>query len=338
MKNIREAVHDVIARCVIPWVERDGISKLLLPEQITPADCIKVARCSRVYSGHREHDIGIGLTGKAPYCIAGNAFVFTPGAIMFMPSGTPQSRAQMKRWHVRRLNLNKPPTVLWLTFFPFGIRVQASHMAGGTEVLESTQPYILLDRYFNMLSNRLLEEVRSRPPNYAGVGRCILMEIMQRCLRATPAAVDTDVLFVAPRHRSRPSGGAPRGRKKSTKAGSKQPPAQVQIAREFIYSNYHVSITLDDISEAANVSIDHLGRLFKAATGMTPIQYLIDVRMKAAEQLLLTDLKIHDVAHMVGVEDHHYFSRLFHRSRGVSPLAYRRKMAKVARPTPPVKD
>ena len=228
--------------------------------------------------------------------------------------------------------------MLWLTILPFGIRVQASHMALDRDVLESTQPYILLDRYFNMLSNRLLEEIRSRPPNYAGVGRCILMEIMQRCLRATPVAVDTDVMFVASRHRPRPSGGSPKGKKKPTKAGSKQPPAQVQVAQEFIYSNYHASITLDDMSEVANISIDHLGRLFKAATGMTPIQYLIDVRIKAAEQLLLTDLNIRDVAHMVGVEDHHYFSRLFHRNRGVSPLAYRQRMAKAARPGPAMKD
>jgi AraC-like DNA-binding protein len=338
MKNIREAVHDVIAQRIIPWVERDGISKLLLPEQITPADCIRVARCNRVYSGHREHDLGIGLTGKAPYCIDGNAFVLTPGKIIFMPSGTPQSSAQTKERHVRYLNLNKPPTVLWLTFFPFGIRVQTSHMAVDRDTLESTQPYILLDRYCNMLSNRLLEEIRFRPPNYAGVGRCILMEIMQRCLRATPAAVDTDVMFVASRHRSRPAGGSQKGKKKSTRAGSKQPPAQVKVAQEFIYSNYHMPITLDDISEAANISIDHLGRLFKAAIGTTPIQYLIDVRIKASEQLLLTDLKIREVAHMVGVEDHHYFSRLFHRNRGVSPLAYRQKMAKVARPTPAMKD
>ncbi|MCK4626353.1 MAG: hypothetical protein KAV00_13630, partial [Phycisphaerae bacterium] len=80
MKNIREAVHDVIEQRILPWVRRDGISKLILPEQITQEHCATPIKCPRPCClRHREPILAIGLTGKAPYCIDGKTFIFTRG-------------------------------------------------------------------------------------------------------------------------------------------------------------------------------------------------------------------------------------------------------------------
>ena len=355
MKNIREAVHDVIEQRVLPWVERDGISNLILPEQITPDDCISLERCKRLGSGgHREHELAIGLTGKAPYCITQKAFVFTPGRMVFLPAGTYHTTATEHQWQTREINLNRPSSILWLTVYPFGARVQVSHIVSKTDTEESTQPYMLLDRHISRQMGCLLEELRAGAPHHGLVGRCILMEIMHRCLRATAATLAVDGMDTASTMYRRKSGGSKRGRlgrvpkgrrptfpaaKTRSKKGGPvgpayktsakgEPPGRVQAAQDFIHANYNTTIDLDDIAEAAETSETHLRRQFKAATGMTPIQYLMDVRIAAARELLLTDIKVSEVARLVGIENPYYFSRLFRRINGVSPLQYRRQIDK----------
>ena len=315
MKNIREAVHDVIEQRILPWIERDGISKLILPEQITPADCARPMKCKHPCTRrHREHDLAIGLTGKATYCIDNKTFIFTPGRIVLLPAGTPRVSAQKTVRFTWDLDPDRPPSMLWLTVHPFGVRVQVSHTMDNIDAMEGSWTYILMSQHFNRLITCLLEEVRSRPPNYARVGRCILLEFMERYLQAD--AADALTIPIRP---------------ESTKVASEQVLDCVQTARQFIHSNYQAPIGLDDIADAANASAHHLSRQFKTATGLPPIQYLLDLRMEAARELLLTDLKVAEVSRLVGVEDPYYFSRLFRRINGASPLQYRRKMAKIAK-------
>ncbi|MDY7011630.1 MAG: AraC family transcriptional regulator, partial [Planctomycetota bacterium] len=182
-----------------------------------------------------------------------------------------------------------------------------------------------LDWHFNRLTTDLLGEVRRRQQGYEGIGRAILIEFMHRCLRAsTFTGVPSPLSLPARRWLRSPS--AKGSRRKTAKAASEEVPGQVQVAQDFIHSNYHTPIKLDDVSAAAETSSNHLGRLFKSAVGKTPMQYLADVRMEAARQLLRTDLKIAEVARLVGIEDPYYFSRAFKRIDGVSPLQHRRKM------------
>ncbi|MDY7010410.1 MAG: AraC family transcriptional regulator [Planctomycetota bacterium] len=351
MKTIRETVHDVIAERVIPWIERDGISKLILPEQITPDDCIKEPRCDRYCPpGHREHDMAIGLTGRTVFCIENKAFVFTPGRIVLLPGGTSHMSAYKTWYRSTYFDPEWPNLILGMMVYPFGVRVQVVHIVVKDDAVESTSPYMLLGRHFSRLISDLLEEVRSRPPHYAEIGRCILMEFMHRCLRAEAANPTVDITFIPPHRRAHPrnlaESGSRRtltdrgaGRKKTGKPSKtdsvKDLPMYVQVAQDFIHANYYTQIGMNDIAHAAHMSVDYFGRHFKASTGVTPIQYLLNVRMEAARELILTDLKVSDIARMVGIEDPYYFSRVFRRANGLPPLQYRRKMAKVTPTGPP---
>ena len=351
MNNLHEAVHEVVERRVLPWVERDGVSKLILPEQITPDDCVKKPNCDRdVGQGHCQHNIAIGLSGQTPYCIDKKAFVFTPGRIMLVPSGTPYTTVETTWWRTMKFDPAWSHCVLWFTVYAFGIRVQVSHALVKTGAVETTHPYILLDRHFSQLTTELLEEFKSRQPRYAEIGRCILMEFMQRCLRAEAANPSVDITFIPahriPHPRDLSESGLRRSRAKKgggtkktgkTQKTPKKLPARIQTAQNFIHSNYYTSVGMNDIAAAANMSVDYFGREFKAAIGITPIQYLLNVRMEAARELILTDLKIADVARMVGIEDPYYFSRVFSKANGASPLKYRKKMAKVVQTGPSVR-
>ncbi len=336
MNTIREAIRDIINDRILPWIERDGISNLILPEQITPADCARPIKCKRpCLAQHREGELGIGLTGNTPYCIENKTFIFTPGAMMLLPARTPHGPAQTRRRLIKDLDYNQPSSMLWLLSYPSGVWVQVIRIIEDTNTMEGTYPCVLLDLHFSKLMAWLVEEVQSRRPNYAGIGRGTMIEFMERCLRATSTDATVDILAVLPQPRRRSTSSVPSKTKglttgKQTKAKAKQIPGKVQAAQEFIHSNYPMPITLDNIAESADSSHTHLTRQFKAAIGMTPVQYLLNIRMAAARQLLLTDLKVFEVAHMVGIEDHCYFSRLFRRITGVSPIAYRLKMSKKA--------
>lgn len=74
-----------------------------------------------------------------------------------------------------------------------------------------------------------------------------------------------------------------------------------------------------------NMHEDHAVQLFKRAFGKTPCQYLQQCRLVEAKRLLReTDLKVESIGQQTGYPDVHYFSRIFRKSVGVSPSAYRR--------------
>ena len=100
--------------------------------------------------------------------------------------------------------------------------------------------------------------------------------------------------------------------------------ARVGAAMEFMRRNMHRRLTLDEISEAVDVSIPHLLRLFRVHLRMTPMQYLERQRMQHAGGLLqLTGQRIAAIAEQVGFEDLAYFSMRFKRYAKMSPRAYR---------------
>ncbi|MBQ8094206.1 MAG: response regulator [Clostridia bacterium] len=95
-------------------------------------------------------------------------------------------------------------------------------------------------------------------------------------------------------------------------------------ARAYIQDNYAKNITLNDIAAQFYVNPFYFSQLFKKKTGVTYQKYLTGLRMKRAEVLLReTDLKVYEICEKVGYTDTNYFSKLFERSTGKKPSAYR---------------
>jgi AraC-like DNA-binding protein/mannose-6-phosphate isomerase-like protein (cupin superfamily) len=88
--------------------------------------------------------------------------------------------------------------------------------------------------------------------------------------------------------------------------------------------DYLTQWTLDDLVRTANMSKGNLIRIFKNATNQTPIEYLVDIRIQHAIDLLLnTDITITEIAYQVGFNDGNYFSRHFKKKLKLSPRDYR---------------
>jgi AraC family transcriptional regulator len=84
--------------------------------------------------------------------------------------------------------------------------------------------------------------------------------------------------------------------------------------------------SLERLAAQAGLSRFHFQRLFKAATGVAPSRYHIDLRMSEARRLLReTKMSVVDVALEVGYMNPSHFARLFRRETGLSPSDYRRQ-------------
>ena len=70
-------------------------------------------------------------------------------------------------------------------------------------------------------------------------------------------------------------------------------------------------------------------RKFNSHTGMTPLQYLLEIRLSYASKLLESaNLQISEISELVGYDNALYFSRLFHRHIGERPREYRDRFQK----------
>ena len=74
------------------------------------------------------------------------------------------------------------------------------------------------------------------------------------------------------------------------------------------------------------MSVRNFQRIFKEATGMSPNNYLLEMRIQRASKLLTeTDTAIYNISEQVGISDWFYFSKAFKKKFGVSPLNYRKQ-------------
>lgn len=97
-------------------------------------------------------------------------------------------------------------------------------------------------------------------------------------------------------------------------------------AIDFLSKSLDKVLTIDEISAAVNLSTSHFSYVFKKKTGYTPIEYFNHLKIqKACQYLLFTELRIKEIALELGIEDQYYFSRLFSKVMGLSPVEYREK-------------
>lgn len=108
------------------------------------------------------------------------------------------------------------------------------------------------------------------------------------------------------------------------KHSMKQYSAPIQKVIVAIDADLTADLSLHALASAQNISDGYLSALFRRETGQTLTQFVNERRMKAACRLLTTTkLQIQTVAQHCGILDVHYFSRLFKKYTGISPLAYR---------------
>ena len=102
---------------------------------------------------------------------------------------------------------------------------------------------------------------------------------------------------------------------------------QAVLAVDYIQKHYmEPNLSLNDICSYLNISTSYFSTIFKDMTGGTFLEYLINIRMEKAKELLKnTTLKNYEIAEKVGFSDPHYFGISFKKMTGKTPTEYARE-------------
>jgi AraC-like DNA-binding protein len=103
---------------------------------------------------------------------------------------------------------------------------------------------------------------------------------------------------------------------------------QVMQAKKFMDKNYSSNLELKDIAGEAFFSKFHFIRLFKSLYGRTPYQYLKEVRIGKAKQLIQKGKPVTAACIAVGFDSPSSFTALFKRMTGSTPSAFQKRVIK----------
>jgi AraC-like DNA-binding protein len=108
-------------------------------------------------------------------------------------------------------------------------------------------------------------------------------------------------------------------------------PWQKRRVLEHIDQSLDGPIKIDDLAGIARLSTSYFARAFRADFGRSPHGYIIDQRIRRAQELMLTtDKSLAAIAVACGLSDHAHLTRLFRRAVGETPARWRRRTSRLA--------
>jgi len=154
-----------------------------------------------------------------------------------------------------------------------------------------------------VLLNRILKERESVEPGSEFLNYLLVMELFVLLSRALKMEWENSIKTKSPKLKE-----------------------LIGIAINFIHTNFERDISLGDIAKFVFLSPSYFTRAFKEETGMSPINYVLKVRIERAKELLTdTGFKISDIALSVGFSNQQRFNEMFKKFTHLTPLQYRKK-------------
>lgn len=246
--------------------------------------------------GHRmqrpRHDDNLLL-----YCVEGNGLLETGGLSLSVGTGDlvllPQGLA-----HSYAASDGQPWTLYWVHFQGVSTRIFLEYLGyrEGLPLIHTGVSPALLASFNSLLAVRRTGYSRSAFINAANQLRHLITQFAMETRRqqtGTPKALDLDSV------------------------------------QAYMRDNIDQQIDLKSLAEVAHLSRFHFSKRYKALTGYSPIKHFLHMKIEYACQLLdTTDLSVKAIAAVLGYSDPLYFSRLFSRTIGMSPRAYRSSVRK----------
>ena len=102
------------------------------------------------------------------------------------------------------------------------------------------------------------------------------------------------------------------------------PPRALKRVREYIEDHLEETISIEALAGIVGLSMYHFARAFKQSEGLTPHDYLVQRRVRRAQELLAsTDLPLSEIALASGFSDQSHCARRFREHVGITPSSYR---------------
>ncbi|WP_214626188.1 response regulator transcription factor [Paenibacillus agaridevorans] len=99
--------------------------------------------------------------------------------------------------------------------------------------------------------------------------------------------------------------------------------ATIRFVKEYMRSTLHAGFSLVELADQVHFNPSYLSRLFKESTGVSITDYLAELRLARAIELLKENYKVSEIAAAVGIEAPAYFSRFFKKMTKRTPQEYR---------------
>ena len=155
-----------------------------------------------------------------------------------------------------------------------------------------------------ILLNRILKERESGEPGSDFLNHLLVLELFVLLSRALKMEWENSIKGKSPKLRE-----------------------LINISINYIHNNFERDISLGDIAKFVFLSPSYFARAFKEETGISPISYLLKVRIDRAKELLTdTGLKISDIALSVGFSNQQRFNEMFKKYAKLTPLQHRKKL------------
>ncbi|AGI38713.1 AraC family transcriptional regulator [Thermoclostridium stercorarium subsp. thermolacticum DSM 2910] len=149
------------------------------------------------------------------------------------------------------------------------------------------------------LFRKMYEEYKNRNKGYIEIIRAYLIELIVKILRLMDKNRQSNI--------------------------SQQNQRLVYQAVEYLRNNYKTDIRLDELAAKSFISKNYFSRLFKEVTGISFTDYVQNLRIDEACNLLKnTDMKVTDIAHQVGFKDMKFFYEVFKKLTGKTPGEFRK--------------
>lgn len=107
-----------------------------------------------------------------------------------------------------------------------------------------------------------------------------------------------------------------------------KPSDHIAAVIDYIHTNISTDLNRQELADAVHLNPEYLSRLFKKETNMALNQFIIQEKLKVASAMLReTSIPVSLVALRIGYSNFSYFSQVFKRETGLSPLDYRKQYA-----------
>ncbi len=97
--------------------------------------------------------------------------------------------------------------------------------------------------------------------------------------------------------------------------------------KEFIAKNMQRTVTIEEIANEVHFSPSHIAAIFKQETGTPIISYILNEKISEGKILIANGVPLQEISQLLGFADYNYFSRLFKKKVGYSPLQYKRLLS-----------
>ena len=255
---------------------------------------IKARGTSKRPSGRTDYQIIYIVSGKVHFTFDGQEYALPEGNLVLYRPGEPQ--------FYTRYAADKPESY-WMHFSGNNVDgiLKECNMSKGNIFNIGVHPEI------TTLFSQIISELQHREKGFSKIAALHLENIFRltsRYLADTIEAPDEEVIDNSPQTNIH---------------------HEMSLAAAYFNENYMNDINLEEYARSHNMSATTFIKKFKKWIGSTPTQHIISARIASAQLLLEnTDYDISQISELVGYEDSLYFSRLFSKRVGMSPMKWRK--------------